>query len=173
MLSALISRIISSSLCSAGWWCFFDTLFSHSKWRSYSFRSECSCVNVGLSFEKKQTTANITFCRGKTQLCKQKVVPQATYANSSNHYLEIVEIMGCPVAHFRQRPEPVWLHIWVEGMLPLERRNKAQGIGANSLSPGTSHGDTRKVLLCHLQWVTAFLLLQTVALRAARSIGSV
>lgn len=51
MLRALISLIISSSLGSAGWWCFFETLFSHSKWRSYSFRSECSFVSVDLSWK--------------------------------------------------------------------------------------------------------------------------
>lgn len=186
MLRALISLIISSSLCSAGWWCFFETLFSHSKWRSYSFRSECSCVSVGLSWEKENNKKHHrpaqSFRAGMARCnCVNRSCPTnnaRSHANRSNHYLKIVEIMGRSVAHFWQRPEPVWLHIWDKGMLPL-KRNKAQSvrfaicIGAISLSTGTSHGNTRKVLLCHLQWVTAFLLLQTVALRGMRSIGSV
>lgn len=185
MLRALISLIISSSLCSAGWWCFFETLLSHSKWRSYSFRSECSCVSVGLSWEQWQNKhhrparsvgAGVARCNCVDTSCHASNT--RSHANRSNRYLKIVEIMGRPVAHFWQRPEPVRLHIWVKGMFPLERNEAQSGrlaicIGAISLSAGTSHGNTRKVLLCHLQWVTAFLLRQTVALRGVRSIGSV
>lgn len=43
------SLIISTSLGNAGWWCFFETLFSHSKWCSYSFSSACSWERVGFS----------------------------------------------------------------------------------------------------------------------------
>lgn len=48
----LISRIISTSLGTAGWWCFLETLLSHSKWCSYSFRSECSWESVGFSWKQ-------------------------------------------------------------------------------------------------------------------------
>lgn len=52
-----ISLIISTSLGTAGWWCFFDTLLSHSKWCSYSFRSEWSCESVGFSWKQHKNTS--------------------------------------------------------------------------------------------------------------------
>lgn len=65
LMRDFISRIISINLGNAGWWCFFDTLLSHSKWCSYSFRSACNWDSVGFSSRLVKSLADLLLISGR------------------------------------------------------------------------------------------------------------